>query len=174
LVDGEKKADDRGYFIRSFCSEEFENKGLNSSWLQMNMSMSECSGTLRGLHFQKTPACEVKLVRCIKGAIWDVVVDLRKNSKTFGSWYGATLSADNMTAMYVPEGLAHGFITLENYSEVQYLVSEFYQPQYEETLLWNDPQIAIKWPLEPTSISQKDIAGKRLHDIDPINSKLEK
>jgi len=138
--------------------------------LQINMSLSKYAGTLRGLHFQKTPACEVKLVRCTRGAIWDVVVDIRKNSKTFGFWNAATLSAENMTAMYVPEGLAHGFITLEDNSEVQYLVSEFYQPQHGETLLWNDPQVAIQWPMEITSISQKDKAGIRLRDIDPINS----
>jgi dTDP-4-dehydrorhamnose 3,5-epimerase len=165
LIHLEKYEDERGFFARYFCEKEFFKKGLNTIWLQINNSMSKNIGTLRGLHLQKAPHAEVKLIRCLKGKVWDIVVDLRKESKTFGKWFGATLSDENRTMMYVPKGFAHGFVTLEPNSEILYLVSNFYAPQSEETLLWNDPDVAISWPLQPSIISDKDNNAKPLKDF---------
>jgi len=165
LIHLEKSEDERGFFARYFCEKEFFKKGLNTTWLQINNSMSKNIGTLRGLHLQKAPHAEVKLIRCLKGKVWDIVVDLRKESKTFGKWLGATLSDENRTMMYVPKGFAHGFVSLEPNSEILYLVSNFYTPQSEETLLWNDPDVAISWPLQPSIISDKDNNAKPLKDF---------
>lgn len=165
LIHLEKSEDERGFFARYFCEKEFFKKGLNTIWLQINNSMSKNIGTLRGLHLQKAPHAEVKLIRCLKGKVWDVVVDLRKESKTFGKWFGAILSDENRTMMYIPKGFAHGFISLEPDSEILYLVSNFYTPQSEETLLWNDPHVAISWPLQPSIISDKDNNAKPLKDF---------
>lgn len=165
LVNLDKKQDERGFFSRLFCEKEFSKKGLNSKWLQINNSLSRKTGTLRGLHFQRPPHSEIKLIRCIKGMIWDVVVDLRKNSKTFGKYFSAKLSEGNRTMMYVPKGFAHGFITLKPNSEVFYLISNSYEPKAENTLIWNDPKISIKWPISPSIISKKDKNGKLLKDL---------
>jgi dTDP-4-dehydrorhamnose 3,5-epimerase len=160
LIDLEPRGDERGFFARYFCEQEFAANGLNTRWVQINNSLSTESGTLRGLHFQRPPHAEVKLVRCLKGAIWDVIVDLREDSETYGQWFGAELSASNRTMMYVPEGFAHGFVSLLPDSEILYLVSEFYTPEAEGTLLWNDPVVGIKWPITPVVISDKDANGK--------------
>jgi dTDP-4-dehydrorhamnose 3,5-epimerase len=165
LINLEKFEDERGFFARCFCEKEFFKKGLNTIWLQINNSMSKNIGTLRGLHLQKAPHAEVKLIRCLKGKVWDVVVDLRKESKTFGKWFGATLSDENRTMMYIPKGFAHGFISLKPDSEILYLVSNFYTPHSEKTLLWNDPDVAISWPLQPSIISDKDNNAKPLMDF---------
>ncbi len=162
LVDLDLKIDERGFFARYFCEKEFSERGLNTRWVQINNSMSKEAGTLRGLHFQRTPDAEVKLIRCIQGAIWDVIVDLRQDSETFGKWFGATLSAENRTMMYVPKGFAHGFISLEPNTEILYLVSDFYVPASEATLLWNDPDVKIDWPIQPTVLSEKDLQGAYL------------
>jgi dTDP-4-dehydrorhamnose 3,5-epimerase len=168
LIDLELQGDGRGFFARYFCEKEFSQKGLNTRWKQINNSMSREVGTLRGLHFQRSPNAEVKLVRCLKGSIWDVVVDLRQNSETFGNWFGATLTDKNRRMMYVPKGFAHGFISLEVESEILYLVSDFYSPGHEQTLLWNDSVIAIDWPIVPSIISDKDSRGVLLRDIQPM------
>lgn len=165
IIGIEAHADDRGFFARFFCEEEFSRLGLNTHWVQVNNSMSSKKGTLRGLHFQRPPHAEVKLVRCLRGSIWDVVVDLRKGSKTFGEWFGSTLSYQNRTMMYVPEGFAHGFISLEHDTEILYLVSEFYSPESEVTLSWNDPQVSIHWPIEPSLLSNKDLQGMPLSGL---------
>jgi len=165
LVNLELNNDERGFFARFFCVKEFSNYGMNTSWVQINNSMSKSLGTLRGLHFQRSPNAEVKLVRCLRGVIWDVVVDLRKGSETFGKWFGATLSDENRTMMYVPKGFAHGFISLEPDSEILYLVSDFYAPEAERTLLWNDPDVGIQWPIQPQVLSDKDLQGRLLSDI---------
>ena len=123
VINLELKEDERGFFSRFFCQKEFLEKGLNINWVQINNSFSIEKGTLRGLHYQKEPHSEIKLIRCIKGEIWDVVIDLREKSKTYGKWYGANLSAKNRSMMYVPIGFAHGFITLEPNTEIFYLVS---------------------------------------------------
>ena len=164
LIDLDLREDERGFFARYFCEKEFSNAGLNTRWLQINNSMSCDVGTMRGLHFQRPPHAEVKLVRCLRGAIWDVVVDLREASETFGKWFGATLSDQNRTMMYVPKGFAHGFISLEPDTEILYLVSEFYAPESEGTLIWNDPDVGIKWPILPQIISEKDLNGAPLKD----------
>lgn len=165
LVYLDKKNDDRGFFARYFCVKEFSKKKLNTKWVQINNSLSKKIATLRGLHFQTKPDEEVKLVRCIRGSIWDVVVDLRKNSKTYGKWYGTKLTESNRKMMYIPKGFAHGYISLEVNSEILYLVSNYYNPQSEKTLIWNDPQVGIKWPLKPVVVSKKDLAGLKFKQI---------
>jgi dTDP-4-dehydrorhamnose 3,5-epimerase len=167
LIDLEPRADERGFFARYFCDKEFSNAGLNTRWSQINNSMSCDVGTLRGLHLQHPPYAEVKLVRCLRGSVWDVVVDLRKGSDSYGKWFGATLSDKNRTMMYVPKGFAHGFISLESDSEILYLVSDFYAPEAEETLIWNDPDVGIQWPIQPQILSDKDLQGRLLCDINP-------
>lgn len=169
LIDLEPRQDERGFFARYFCEQEFAAHGLNSHWVQINNSLNKEAGTLRGLHFQYAPHAEVKLVRCIQGAIWDVIVDLRQNSTSYGKWFGATLSNENRTMMYVPKGFAHGFISLEPNSEIIYLVSDFYAPAYETTLLWNDPEVEIEWPRKPSVISEKDAVGKPLKELAPMS-----
>jgi dTDP-4-dehydrorhamnose 3,5-epimerase len=168
LINLELKEDDRGFFARYYCEREYLNLELNTCWVQINNSLSKDVGTLRGLHFQRPPHAEVKVVRCLQGAIWDVIVDLREGSNTYGKWFGAELSASNRIMMYVPRGFAHGFITLEPNSEILYLVSDYYKPSLEGILLWSDPDIGIAWPIEPTTLSGKDSEGKRLLNLDPI------
>ena len=168
LIDLDLREDERGFFARYFCEKEFSNAGLNTRWVQINNSMSCDVGTLRGLHFQRPPHAEVKLVRCLRGSIWDVVVDLRKGSDRYGKWFGATLSDKNRTMMYVPKGFAHGFVSLESDSEILYLVSDFYAPEAEGTLIWNDPDVGIQWPIQPQVLSGKDSQGRLLRDIDPL------
>jgi dTDP-4-dehydrorhamnose 3,5-epimerase len=163
LIDLQPVTDERGFFARYYCEHEFQAQGLNTIWLQINNSLSVETGTLRGLHFQKKPNTEVKMVRCLQGAIWDVIVDVRAGSITFGKWFGAELTAQNRTMMYVPEGFAHGFISLRKNSEILYLVSESYSPSSEVTLSWNDPLVNIRWPIKPKFISEKDKAGKPLN-----------
>ncbi len=165
LIDLDTKVDERGFFARFFCANEFSSRGLNINWVQVNTSLSENIGTLRGLHFQSYPSAEVKLIRCIRGEIWDVVVDLRKNSNTFGMWFGDYLSEENRTMMYVPEGFAHGFISTRPNSEIIYLVSDFYSATSEKILLWNDSDVGINWPIQPVIISNKDVAGNSLKDL---------
>jgi dTDP-4-dehydrorhamnose 3,5-epimerase len=170
LIDLNLREDDRGFFARYFCVREFTQNGLNTQWVQMNNSMSRAVGTLRGLHFQRPPYAEVKLVRCLRGKIWDVVVDLREGSATYGEWFGVTLSDENRSMMYVPKGFAHGFVSLEANSEILYLVSDLYTPGSEETLIWNDPDVAINWPIEPKVLSDKDSLGKMFGSITPIRA----
>ena len=161
-IDLERREDERGFFARYFCEKEFAEIGLSTRWVQMNNSLSRERGTLRGLHFQCPPMAEVKVVRCLRGAIWDVIVDVRKESVTFGKWYGAELNEKNRTMMYVPEGFAHGFISLQRDSEILYMVSKSYAPDYEQTLNWNDQDVGIDWPIEPLVISEKDKHGTTL------------
>jgi len=169
LINLDLNKDERGFFARYFCKKEFSKKGLNTCWVQINNSFSKKVGTLRGLHFQREPYTEIKLVRCLKGSIWDVVVDLRKKSKTFGKWFGATLSDKNRTMMYIPKGFAHGYISLEPDSEILYLVSNFYNQKLEVSLNWNDPEVAINWPIKPIYISNKDKNAIYLNLIKPFN-----
>lgn len=164
-VDIEPHADERGFFARAFCAREFAEQGLCSRFVQANISLNARAGTLRGLHFQRPPHAEVKLVRCTRGALFDVVVDLRRESPSYGRWAGVELSADNHRALYVPEGCAHGFQTLVEDTEAFYLVSDFYAPEAEGGLSWRDPEVGIDWPLPPTMISPKDAAWPPLQDI---------
>jgi dTDP-4-dehydrorhamnose 3,5-epimerase len=163
-IDLEKRGDDRGFFARAFCEKEFAQHGLASRFVQVNNSLSAQKGTLRGMHYQLAPHAEVKVVRCIKGALYDVILDLRKDSPTFGQHFGAELSADNRRMMYVPKGFAHGLITLTDDAEAFYFVDEFYAPQHERGVRWNDPKFNIQWPIEPAVLSDKDKAHR---DFDP-------
>ena len=156
LIDLDKKGDDRGFFARFFCMKEFAQHGLVSQFVQLNNSLSAEKGTLRGLHYQLAPKGEDKLVRCIRGSLYDVILDLRQGSPTFGKWFGAELSAENRTMMYVPKGFAHAFLTLSDDAEALYMVSEYYAPELERGVRWNDPKFDIKWPIKPTIISDKD------------------
>ena len=149
--------DDRGFFARMFCQNEFESHGLEGKFLQCNLSYNGFKGTVRGMHFQKSPNEEVKLVRCTRGAIFDVVVDFRKESPTYLQWFGAELSESNRRMLYVPRGFAHGYQTLSEGAEVFYQVSEFYTPGSEGGLNWQDPAFAIDWPIKQAKhISDKD------------------
>lgn len=167
IIDLEKREDERGFFARFFCEREFLSNGLNTKWVQVNNSLSLSKGTLRGLHFQQSPFSEVKLVRCIRGAIWDVIVDVRQNSITYGKWFAAELTSENRSMMYVPKGFAHGFISLVDDSEILYMVSAPYNPSSERTLRWNDPFHKIIWPCDPIVISEKD---KNVDDWDHNNA----
>jgi dTDP-4-dehydrorhamnose 3,5-epimerase len=156
LIDVQKREDERGFFSRVFCKNEFEELGLEPNFVQVNNSLSVEKGTLRGLHYQLPPKEEVKVVRCIRGSIFDVIVDIRKNSPTFGKWFGAELSGENRRMMYVPKGFAHGFLSLTPNSELVYFVSEFYSPEHERGVRWDDPSLKIEWPGKPNVISDKD------------------
>jgi len=156
LIDLEKKEDDRGFFARTFCSQAFEEKGLMSRILQMNISYSKKTGTLRGMHYQIPPYAEAKLIRCLYGSIYDAMIDLRPDSPTFKQWLGIKLCSSNRQMVYVPEGCAHGFQTLADHTEVLYQVSAPFTPEAERGLRWDDPSFDIKWPLSVTVISGKD------------------
>ena len=160
LIDLEKKEDERGFFARYFCQSEFGKMGLETNWVQINNSLSIEKGTLRGLHFQLPPFSEVKLIRCIRGAICDVIVDVRKNSPTYGKSFSVELTEGNRKMLYIPKGFAHGFITLENDAEILYHVSEFYNSKFECTLRWDDEFHNVKWPISPICISEKDRNAK--------------
>ena len=156
IIEIEKREDARGFFARSWCQNEFKTHGLTTEFVQANVSYNKKKGTMRGLHYQKSPYEESKLVRCTRGAIYDVIVDLRPNSPTYKDWIGVELTADNYKMLYVPEGFAHSFQTLMDNTEVTYQVSAFYNPASEGGLRWNDPAFGIKWPTKVEIISDKD------------------
>jgi dTDP-4-dehydrorhamnose 3,5-epimerase len=156
LIELEPFADDRGFFARAFCAREFSERGLVSAFLQVNNSFSARRGTLRGMHFQLPPRAETKMVRCVRGALWDCLLDLRTDSPTRGRWYGTELSAENRKMLYVPKGFAHGFITLCDDTEMLYFVDEVYDPGLERGVRWDDAAFGIEWPIAPTVISEKD------------------
>jgi dTDP-4-dehydrorhamnose 3,5-epimerase len=164
LVDIEPRGDERGMFARTFCEREFGAMGLETHFAQANASFSRDRGTLRGMHYQLADAAEAKLVRCVRGALWDVVLDLRTGSPSFGQWFGEDLTQENRRAMYVPKGVAHGFITLEDASEAAYMASAFYSPELERGVRWDDSRFGIAWPLAPQVISERD---KGHPDFDP-------
>lgn len=149
-------SDERGFFGRSWCKKEMEEHGLNGNIVQSNTSFSKTKGTLRGMHYQKHPYEETKLIRCTKGIIYDVIVDLRKDSPTFLQWVGVELSENNYQMLYVPEKFAHGFITLTDNVEVSYLVTQFYTPGAEAGLRFDDNHLNIEWPIPITVVSEKD------------------
>ena len=156
LVELDLLQDERGFFARSFCRQEFEAQGLNPCVAQCNVSFNRTRGTLRGLHFQAAPHAEAKLVRCTQGAIWDVIVDLRRESPTYRRWYGVELSAANRRALYAPEGVAHGFQTLADDSEILYLMSAAYRAEAARGVPWNDPAFGIAWPIANPTMSERD------------------
>jgi len=156
LVETDLHGDNRGSFYRSFCSREFAARGLSGSFVQCNISRNKLRGTLRGMHFQAEPAAEAKLVRCIRGAAYDVIVDLRRGSTSFRRWFGAELTESNAIALYVPAGFAHGFQTLADDTDLLYQMTEFYAPDLARGVNWKDPAFGISWPLDVSVISDRD------------------
>ena len=165
LIELEKRGDDRGFFARLFCEREFAAAGLETRFVNVNNSLSSRAATLRGLHYQLGEAAEVKVVRCVRGALWDAILDLRPGSPSFGRWFGETLSADNRLMMYVPRGFAHATLTLAPDTEAIYLVSAHYAPTEERGVRWSDPRFGVKWPIAPVEISAKDAGWP---DFDPV------
>jgi dTDP-4-dehydrorhamnose 3,5-epimerase len=164
IIELEKRGDERGFFARAFCEREFGAHKLTTHFVQVNNSLSADRGTLRGLHYQLAPKAETKVVRCIRGSLFDMIIDLRKESPTFGQSFGLELSAENRRMLYVPKGFAHGFVTLTENTEAFYFVDEFYAPEQERGVRFNDPKFALKWPIEPVVISDKD---RNHRDFDP-------
>ncbi len=158
LVQPEPFTDERGWFVRTYCKREFAAIGHRDEWVQLNHSFTREQGSIRGMHFQLPPWGEIKMVRCIAGAVWDVVVDLRKDSPTFLQWYAAELSAENRTMMYIPAGFAHGFQTLKPDTALLYHHTEYYQPGAESGLRFDDPALGLQWPLPVTRVSERDQA----------------
>lgn len=156
IIDMEKHGDDRGWFARAFCEEEFSKLGISFHVTQTNISFNQEQGTVRGLHYQAHPKWEPKIVRCTRGRIFDVAVDLRPQSASFCKWVGVELSPENGRALYLPPGMAHGFQTLTENCELYYLMGEVYDPSLVRGVRWDDPVFAIKWPLKPTIISDRD------------------
>jgi len=157
--------DERGFFLEFYSEKVFKDNGIDTKFVQDNHSLSVKKGVLRGLHFQLPPNEQAKLIRVTKGKIFDAIVDLRKNSPTFGKWEGFQLSADNFQMLYVPKGFAHGFVTLEDNTEVIYKVDNFYAPESDSGLIWNDPDLAINWPVKDPILSEKDIQLQLLKDF---------
>jgi dTDP-4-dehydrorhamnose 3,5-epimerase len=156
LIQLEPRIDSRGTFSRAFCAREFAAQGLTESFVQANLSTNLRAGIVRGLHFQNAPHGEAKLVQCVKGSVYDVIVDIRRESATYLRWTGVELSDSNGLTIYVPAGFAHGYQTLDDGANVLYLVSEFYTPEAEGGLRYNDPKLAIKWPVAVSDVSEKD------------------
>jgi dTDP-4-dehydrorhamnose 3,5-epimerase len=156
VIEPELINDDRGFFARVWCKDELQRRGLDSELLQSNVGFSFRKGTLRGLHFQRFPHAETKIVRCTRGSIFDVIVDLRPGSPTFRRWFGVQLSEENRKMIYVPEGMAQGYITLEDDTEINYHTSEFFHPESASGVRFDDPTLGIEWPVTATVVSQQD------------------
>jgi dTDP-4-dehydrorhamnose 3,5-epimerase len=156
VVEPERHEDERGFFARSWCRREFEARGLNATLAQCSISYTKARGTVRGMHYQSAPWAEAKLVRCTRGAIHDVVLDVRAEAPTYGQWVAVRLSADDRRMLYVPEGMAHGFQTLADDTEVFYQISEFHHPEAARGVRWDDPACGIEWPLAPAIVSARD------------------
>jgi len=167
VIDVERREDSRGFFARAFCQHEFEAHGLKPSIAQANIAFNLKKGTLRGMHFQFPPAAETKYVRCTRGAILDIIVDLRPESPTYLQHIAVELSEDNCRGLYVPERFAHGYQALRDYTETSYQVGEFYTPGSEGGLLYDDPRLALAWPLPVTAMSEKDRGWIRLDQQEP-------
>jgi dTDP-4-dehydrorhamnose 3,5-epimerase len=157
IIEMEKHQDNRGFFGRVWDEKIFKEKGLTTKIAQCSVSSNLKKGTLRGMHFQEKPFQEVKIVSCRKGCIFDVIIDLRPDSKTYKQWYGIELKSDEHKSIYIPKGFAHGFQSLEDNTEVYYQISEFYNPAYSNGIRWDDPVFGIKWPLNNPIISEKDL-----------------
>jgi len=166
VIDIERREDDRGFFARVFCQREMAEHGLKPVIAQANIAFNKRKGTLRGMHFQFPPAAETKLVRCTRGAILDIIVDLRPESPTYLQHVDVELTADNQRALYVPERFAHGYQALADATETSYQVGEFYTPGAEGGLLYSDPRLGLRWPLPVSEISEKDAKWKRLDEVE--------
>ena len=156
IIELEPREDERGFLARTYCETEFSDQGLNVRWPQCNLTLTKRLGMIRGMHFQAEPKPEIKLIRCSAGAIFDALVDVRKDSPAFGRWEGFELSAENRRSLYVSGGIAHGFQCLKDNCEVFYQMSEFYFPELARGLRWNDPQVGIQWPLANPTLSERD------------------
>jgi dTDP-4-dehydrorhamnose 3,5-epimerase len=156
VIEPETIADERGFFARTWSLEEFSAKRINATLVQCNTSGNKRKGTLRGMHYQSAPHEEAKLVRCTAGALFDVIVDLRPDSQTWGQWFGTELTRQNLRMLYIPEGFAHGYQTLADDTDVFYQMSAYYHQESARGVRWNDPTIAIDWPLEVSVISERD------------------
>lgn len=156
IIDLELKNDERGFFARAFCKNEFGNLGLSTELVQCNISFNKDAGTLRGLHYQTPPHQETKVIRCTMGSIFDVIVDIRPDSPTYLEWVSVELSAQNRRLLYIPRDFAHGYLTLDDASEVFYYVDTFYEPKSASGLRWDDPALDIKWPAKPVTMSSAD------------------
>jgi dTDP-4-dehydrorhamnose 3,5-epimerase len=156
VIDPQRLEDERGFFARTWCADEFRAHDLNTSLVQCNISFNTKRGTLRGMHYQAAPNEEAKLVRCTRGAIYDVIIDLRSGSPTFKRWLGVELTEDNYRMLYIPEGFAHGFLTMADASEVFYQMSQVYVPESARGVRWDDPAFGVRWPATPSIISAKD------------------
>lgn len=165
VIKPEPFQDNRGMFCRIFCKKELEIIGFDKEIVQVNHSTNRKQGALRGMHFQKPPKSEIKFVKCLRGAVWDVIVDLRESSPTFLKWHGERLTHENMHMMYIPKGFAHGFQTLQPDTELLYFHTEFYSPDNEDAVRFDDPKINIRWPLEITEISDRDKNHAFITDI---------
>jgi dTDP-4-dehydrorhamnose 3,5-epimerase len=166
MVEPQVRSDERGWFVETFKKSDFEEQGINSNFVQDNHSRSTSRGILRGLHFQKHPAAQGKLVRCVVGEIFDVVVDIRKGSQTYAKWVSATLSAENHAMIWIPPGFAHGVLTMSEIAEVMYKVTCEYSPQHDRSIRWNDVAIGIKWPITNPTLSKRDAEAPLLKDVD--------
>jgi dTDP-4-dehydrorhamnose 3,5-epimerase len=167
VIELERRGDERGYFARAFCAREFEAHGLEPVIAQGNVAVNRSKGTLRGMHFQYPPAAESKLVRCTRGAILDIIVDLRPESPTYLEHVAVELDEDSQRALYVPERFGHGYQTLADNTHTSYLVGEYYAPQHEGGLRFDDPRLALKWPLPVASLSPKDSRWQPLGEFEP-------
>jgi|ERR1044071_206385 dTDP-4-dehydrorhamnose 3,5-epimerase len=156
IIDLELREDERGFLARTYCETEFREHGLNTQWPQCNLTLTTKTGMIRGMHFQADPKPEIKLIRCAVGRIFDVLVDVRRESPTFGKWQGFELSGENRRILYVPGGIAHGFQCLVDNCEVFYQMSQFYFSELARGIRWNDPQVGIKWPLAESMLSERD------------------
>ncbi len=164
-IELELREDERGFLARTYCDDEFAEHGLNTRWPQCNLSLTKSRGMLRGMHFQADPYPEIKLIRCAAGAVFDVLVDVRRDSPTFGKWESFELTAQNRLMLYVPGGFAHGYQTLVDNCEVFYQMSEFYKPDLARGIHFADPDVAIRWPLPNPVSSPKDLTLPRLRDL---------
>lgn len=162
IIEPEELEDERGFFARTWCKQEFEKKGLNPTIVQCNISFNKKKGTLRGMHYQIVPHAEAKLVRCTRGAVHDVIIDLRPESETYKQWFAVALTGEEHNMLYIPERFAHGFLTLEDNTEVFYQMTEYYYAEYSRGIRWNDPAFAIPWPMDIMVISDKD---RKYHDF---------
>jgi dTDP-4-dehydrorhamnose 3,5-epimerase len=162
IVDIDLASDARGFFARTFCAQEFAGYGFDTTTLECSASFNANKGTLRGMHYQAPPHEEAKLVRCTAGAVFDVIVDIRSNSSSYGQWFGTELSAGNRRALLAPKGFAHGFISLADGSEVLYMISARHAPEAARGFLWNDPRVGVAWPMRPAVISARDAAYQPL------------
>jgi dTDP-4-dehydrorhamnose 3,5-epimerase len=167
IIDLERREDSRGFFARAFCQNEFQAHGLKPVIAQANVAHNKSKGTLRGMHFQYPPAAETKLVRCTRGAIVDIIVDLRPESRTYLQHVAVELNEDNQRALYVPERFAHGYQVLRDNTDTTYMVGEFYTPDAEGGLVYNDPRLALEWPLPVSIVSEKDQKFRLLDEIEP-------